>query len=69
MREKYLEELLVSTIIGGVAAHLISGLLPYMQEAGIMTTVTFLVFWILGITVTWHTISLAQWIRKRASEK
>ena len=68
MREKYLEEMLVSTVIGGVAAQMVSSMLPYMQEAGIMTTVTFMVFWVLGVTITWHAISLAQWIRKWASE-
>lgn len=69
MREKYLEELLISTVIGGVAAHLIGGLLPYMRDSDLMTTVVFLVFWILDTILVWHVISLAQWIRKWASEE
>ena len=65
MREKYLEELLISTIIGAVAAYLACILLPGMRLADVMSVVVFLVFWILGITLTWHVISLGQWIRRK----
>ena len=66
MREKYLEELLISTVIGAIAAYLACILLPGMHRADVMSVVVFLVFWVLGITATWHVISLVQWIRKQA---
>lgn len=64
MREKYLEELLISTAIGALAAHLACQILPYMQETGILAMIVYVIFWILGTTVTWHLICLAQWIKK-----
>ena len=65
MREKNLEEMLIATSIGALAAHEACAVLPYMQGPGIVTTIVFVIFWALGMTIAWHAISGLQMIKRK----
>lgn len=64
MREKYLEELLISTIIGALLAVLLCNTLPAIGR-GIDFLSLFVIFWIGATAWTWQAIAFGQWIRKR----
>lgn len=61
-REKYLEEALISVVVGTLIALLLIMTVPDLQRGAEMV-IYFMLYWLIGTVATWQVIDLAQMLK------